>query len=270
MRTSTKVVFFVLAALFASAVYAEEAAPETAPEPTPSPEKVSTPAADDDEFEFSEKEVEVQAAPKSIDSYGHPDAHVYSIIPDYLGKAIPAGTVADVLVLFQNTGEMPLMVKHVFGALVSPVDASRFIQNFTSRAADIVVEPHTETTIAYRITPSQYLPEQPFRLLTLLDYIDPASNRYFSVAFNDTIHITEKRSAFDIELILTYAILIGTVAGILYLIYGCVSKKTTKGAAAKAPRVVNSEEWLSGTSADASYGKKKNTSRKQGGSKKKN
>jgi len=262
---------FVLAALFASAAFADDVA--AAPEPTPAPEPAAAAAPDDDEFEFTEKEVDTdvqQIMPTSLSAYAHPDVKVTAIIPDYMDKAIPAGTAVDVLVWFKNTGDMPFMVKYVHSALLSPVDATRSVQNFTARPADIVVEPHTETTIAYRVHPSEYLPEQPFRFITIVNYMDPQSNHYFNVAFNGTINFTEKKVAFDIELILTYIILLASAAGIVYLIYRCVAKKTSKGSGPKAPRVVNSEEWIYGTVANPRVSAKKTAAHKNGGSKKKN
>jgi len=281
MRTSTKILAFLFAALLAVAAVADEAAAEAAVEtatetaagaeaPKEAAEAPKAPASDD-EFEWTEKEETVepqQSAGASVESYGHPQARVMAMIPDYFGKAIPAGSEVDVLVLFQNEAETPFMIKHVFGTIVSPVDASRFIQNFTPRAADIVVEPHTETTVTYKIHPSEYLPQQHFRFITLVDYIDPSNARYLGVAFNDTIPFDEKHVAFDFELILTYIILIAIVAGIGYFIYNLVSTKFVKPAP-KVVRPVDSASWLAGTSAEA-HMKRTAARNAKGNSKKKN
>lgn len=66
----------------------------------------------------------------------------------------------------------------------------------------------------------------PYRFFSMIEYNDGKGQRYFNVLFNETLAFTEANVAFDVELIATYLLIIGFVAGMGYLAYTCFQKKT--------------------------------------------
>lgn len=234
----------MIAALFACAIstlcVGQEAHVEEVPPPT------------------NEKEVEMEThetrRPEG-NGYSHPDVRVTAMIPDYLGKEIPAGEEIEMIVWFSNQASGPMNVRGIFAALQSSMDSSRFIQNFTPRGLNLVVESNTETSISYKFRPSEYLTAMPYRFFSIVEYSDEDSQRYFNVLFNETLGFAEANVAFDVELIMTYLIIVGFFVGCGYLIYSFVAKKTnSKGKSKKTkteePEVAHEDnQWLAGTSA---------------------
>jgi len=210
-----------------------------------------------------DQEMQTGEAPRrAANDYSHPNVKVTAMIPDYLGKEIPAGEEVEMIVWFANAAETPMKLHGIFAALQSSMDASRFIQNFTPRALDVVVESNTEASVSYKFAPSEYLTAMPYRLFSVIEYSDARGQRYFNVLFNETLGFAEANVAFDVELIMTYLIIIGTIVGSIYGIYLCFTKKTTKGkskSAAKPTEEVPHEEneWLIGTSAHEHMKKQK-------------
>ena len=77
-----------------------------------------------------DQEMQMGEAPRrSANDYSHPDVKVTAMIPDYLGKEIPAGEEVEMIVWFANANAEPIRVHGIFAALQSSMDASRFIQN---------------------------------------------------------------------------------------------------------------------------------------------
>jgi len=215
-------------------------------------EKVEPPEQEKAENE----EMQTGETPKRLigNDFSHPEVKVTAMIPDYLGKEIPAGEEVEMLVWFSNQASAPMNVHGIFAALQSSMDASRFIQNFTPRGLNLVVEPNTESSISYKFHPSEYLTAMPYRFFSIIEYSDENNQRYFNILFNETIGFAEANVAFDVELIMTYLIIIGFFAGCGYLIYSCVANKaSSKGKSKKAkseePVPHEENEWLRGTSA---------------------
>jgi len=210
-----------------------------------------------------DQEMQTGETPKRAENdFSHKDVKVTAMIPDYLGKEIPAGEQVEMVVWFANTNKAPMTLRGIFAALQSSMDASHFIQNFTPRSLDIVVDSNTETSVSYKFRPSEYLTAMPYRFFSILEYSDANGQHYFNVLFNETLGFSEANVAFDVELIMTYLIIIGTFVGIIYGIYYCFMNKAakTKGKTAvkSAEPVPHDEnEWLKGTSAVKSTKKSK-------------
>ena len=66
----------------------------------------------------------------------------------------------------------------------------------------------------------------PYRYFSIIEYSDENKQRYYNVLFNETLGFAEANVAFDVELIMTYLIIIGFFAGCGYLIYYCVMNKS--------------------------------------------
>ena len=79
--------------------------------------------------------------------------------------------------------------------------------------------------MSYKFVPSEYLTPMPYRLFSVIEYSDARGQRYFNVLFNETLGFGEANVAFDLELIMTYLIIIGTFVGSIYGIYVCLTKK---------------------------------------------
>jgi len=200
--------------------------------------------------------------------FSHKDVKVTAIIPDYLGKEIPAGKQVEMIVWFANANKDPMTIHGIFAALQSSMDASRFIQNFTPRSLNLVVDGNTETSVSYKFLPSEYLTPMPYRFFSAVEYSDMNGQRYFNILFNETLGFAEADVAFDIELIMTYLIIIGTFVGSGYGIYYCVTKKNTKSKGKSSnkpaePVAHEDNEWLKGTSAHESMKRSSKKSKKE-------
>jgi len=215
--------------------------------------KADVPREEDQEMQTDD------AQRRQAGDYTSKDVKVTALIPDYLGKEIPAGEEVEMLVWFANTNPEPMTINGIFAALQSSMDASRFIQNFTPRVFhDFTVKTNSEVSISYKFRPSEYLTPMPYRFFSLIEYSDAHGQRYFNVLFNETLGFSEANVAFDVELITTYLIILGTFAGGIYGIYHFIMKKAGKGKGkkgAKTDRVSRENtsdednEWLKGTNA---------------------
>jgi len=211
-----------------------------------------------------DEEMQTGEAPKrGVNDFSHPDVKVTAMIPDFLGKEIPAGEDVEMIVWFSNQASSPMNVHGIFAALQSSMDASRFIQNFTPRGVNLIVESNTETSISYKFRPSEYLTAMPYRFFSVIEYSDENSQRYFNILFNETLGFAEANVAFDVELVMTYLIIVGFFVGIVYLAYYCVASKTTskskssKSKKSEEPVPHEENEWLVGTSAHKPKSSKK-------------
>ena len=115
----------VIAALLACAMTAlcvaeEEADVKKAAEEVKAAE---APREEDQEMQMGE------TPRRAANDYSHPDVKVTAMIPDYLGKEIPAGEEVEMIVWFANANNAPIRLHGIFAALQSSMDASRFIQN---------------------------------------------------------------------------------------------------------------------------------------------
>jgi len=255
MRVMRTLVVVALLACAMTTVFADEV--EKAPEAPAEEIPVENVPVEDQEMQTGEA---AEAPHRSIGSFSHPGVKVTAMIPDYLGKEIPAGEDIEMIVWFSNQVPIPMTVNGIFAALQSSMDSSRFIQNFTPRGLNLRVEGNTETSISYKFHPSEYLTAMPYRFFSIIEYSDENKQRYFNVLFNETLGFGEANVAFDVELIMTYLVIVGFFAGCGYLIYSCVATKTsgktkvkkTKQPSEEVPHEEN--EWLAGTSARKSGG----------------
>jgi len=252
----------MIAALIAcamTAVYADEVEVEAAEE------QFAEAVEANQEMQTGETEQEMptgETSRRAPNGFSHKDVKVTAMIPDYLGKDIPAGEDIEMVVWFSNQASYPMKLHGIFAALQSSMDPSRFIQNFTPRGLNnVIVDSGTEASVSYKFHPSEYLTPMPYRFFSIIEYTDEKDQHYYNVLFNETLPFSEANVAFDFELIMTYLILIGIVVGSGYLIYNCIankaSKSKSKNAAKSEPVPHDQNEWLVGTSAHKSSKKEK-------------
>ena len=89
-----------------------------------------------------------------------------------------------------------------------------------------MVEPKSEETLSYKFHPSEYLTAMPYRFYSVVEYYDEHQQIYQNVLHNETLQFSEAHVAFDMELIVTYAIIIAAFGGSLYGLYYCFTTKT--------------------------------------------
>ena len=80
--------------------------------------------------------------------------------------------------------------------------------------------------MSYKFHPSEYLTAMPYRYLSLIEYQDAHGQHFYNILFNETLQFAEAHVAFDLELIITYVIIVGVFAGSVYGIYYCLATKT--------------------------------------------
>jgi len=78
---------------------------------------------------------------------------------------------------------------YVEGFLRYPSDYSYYLQNFTSRSIDVVVEPKHEATVYYTFVPAQQLAGRPFGLTLRIGYHNNEGKVFTSTFFNDTVQV---------------------------------------------------------------------------------
>jgi len=127
------------------------------------------------------------------------------IFPDYPDKKLPAGEKVTVLVGFSNRGQNPFNLSWIAAALHSPFDYNYYIQNFTAREVNAIVEKGEEGSIEYQFTPDKSLEPLEFHLSISLYYNDTVDDQlYVSPILNGTIELIEKSSGLDVKALFQY------------------------------------------------------------------
>jgi len=127
------------------------------------------------------------------------------IFPDYPDKKLPVGERITVLVGFSNRGQNPFNLSWIAAALHSPFDYNYYIQNFTAREVNAIVEKGEEGSIEYQFTPDKSLEPLEFHLSISLYYNDTVDDQlYVSPILNGTIELVEKSSGLDVKTLFQY------------------------------------------------------------------
>ena len=85
---------------------------------------------------------------------------------------MPAGVWVEFLVGFTNKGKTDFILETLDASFRYPMDFNFYIQNFTHIAANKVVKPNHEATLAYSFQPSETFAGRPFGLVVNLNYRD--------------------------------------------------------------------------------------------------
>jgi len=135
------------------------------------------------------------------------------LFPDFLDKKLPVGGKVTVLVGFSNRGSSVYNLTHIGASLHSPFDYNYYIQNFTYREVDSLIEPGEEGTIEYSFTPDKSLEPLEFHLSLTLYYNDTTNNQFYRNAIiNGTVELVDLNSGLDVKTVFQYIL---AIAGLL-------------------------------------------------------
>lgn len=145
---------------------------------------------------------------------------------------IDAGSIVDCLVGFKNNGKNDFIVEAMDASLRYPQDYSYFIQNFTYRSFNRLVQPGQEATFDYAFKPHENLGGRPFGIVITLYYKDSEGKDFLDAVYNETVTFKEQDEGFDGETFFLYlfvaAMAILIIMGAQYIISSLGKKKPTK------------------------------------------
>jgi len=125
--------------------------------------------------------------------------------PDYPEKKLPIGQKVTVLVGFSNRGQTAYNLTAIGAHLHSPFDYNYYIQNFTYREVNSLIEAGEEGSIEYSFTPDKSLEPLEFHLSLALYYNDTATGQFYRNAIiNGTIELIDVSSGFDVKTLFQY------------------------------------------------------------------
>ncbi|XP_071785198.1 translocon-associated protein subunit alpha-like [Asterias amurensis] len=150
-------------------------------------------------------------------------------------KEIPVNKMVQILLGFTNNGKQNYVLENIHASLRYPQDFSYYIQNFTARDYNTVVEPGKEATLEYIFQASETLALRPFGFVMELNYKDAEGNQFMDAVFNDTVQFTEPDEGLDTETFFLYVFL---VALVVVLLVGAQQLVASLGKKRKAPKAV--------------------------------
>ncbi|XP_038069647.1 translocon-associated protein subunit alpha-like [Patiria miniata] len=200
---------------------------ETEDEGAAGGEKTAAAKSGDEEEAEEEEEVEKLKAAEDVETT--------LLFTKNADKEIPVNKLIQILVGFTNNGKQNYMVENIHASLRYPQDFTYYIQNFTSREYNTVVEPGKEATLEYIFQASESLALRPFGFVMELNYKDTEGNPFMDAVFNDTVQFVEQDEGLDTETFFLYVFL---VALVILLAVGAQQLLASYGKKRKAPKPV--------------------------------
>ncbi|KAL0480436.1 translocon-associated protein subunit alpha [Acrasis kona] len=136
-----------------------------------------------------------------------PDVGVYSFLPSIHDNTIEVGKSADVLMGFTNNGDRPFNVQYIRGYLVSPVDPTHILYNFTGTPVNVTVEAEEVATLLYRFKTNPQMDAREFGVVVDVFYLNEDRDTFATTFFNRTLNFTEASEGIDAKNIFSYLFL---------------------------------------------------------------
>jgi len=158
-----------------------------------------------------------------------PSADVVATVyfPDFPSeKKFPIGTDVQLLLGIHNKGKSTFNVSFIGASLHSPFDLDYYIQNFSVKAVDELVEPGQEQTFDYSFRPDHRLEPLEFWLSAFVIYNNTDTNQIHQTVFlNGTIDLVEKPSDMNFRRVFTYFLAFAAAGLVGYIAWHVVSPK---------------------------------------------
>eukprot|EP01080_Neovahlkampfia_damariscottae_P008800 gene8800-748_t len=237
MKTSTLFIYLCFALLFCIAL-AEEVKDEKLAKQE---EKL---AADPDEPDTAGEEPVPEPEPTLSGFFASPDVSSSFYFPKNTENKFAVGSWSDVLLGFENTGDKPFKIQYIRGHIVSPMDWTYLLQNFTGFAYNVTVEPDESNTLLYRFRPDKNVDLREFGIVIDVFYTNPDNDTFATTFFNQTVTFVEAEEVFDPRQIGSYIALavIMSVVGYILLIMFRTSTLSKKFGKSKKVEAVAQEE----------------------------
>jgi hypothetical protein len=194
---------------------------------TPSDE---SPSVESDDNQVPTEDTQTQQDAETVSGFiSSPDCEPSYALPNNADKKFELGKPADILLGFSNSGLRPFRVQYIRGHLVSPLDLTYFVQNFTGYYYNVTVNPDETATLLYRFRPDIMLDAREFVAFVDVYYINDQNDTFATTFFNETITLVEPAETFDARSIFAYVSMFGVLALIIFGAFKFVSGKVTKG-----------------------------------------
>ena len=178
------------------------------------------------------EEAEAEAAGGFM--YSHKDAVVTTLFQSHPEKELPPGERVDLLIGFQNEGEMMFNITHVFASLVNVRDYSSHVENYTVYEYGVNVHAGQEATVTYVFAPNENFDPADFGLTVLVYYSDVEGNMWVSAAYNSTVSVVEAPALVDASTAFQYVAFGLLALTIAYVVYTSRSGSGSSSRAAVA------------------------------------
>eukprot|EP01129_Flabellula_baltica_P002266 TRINITY_DN12094_c0_g1_i1.p1 TRINITY_DN12094_c0_g1~~TRINITY_DN12094_c0_g1_i1.p1 ORF type:complete len:231 (-),score=63.08 TRINITY_DN12094_c0_g1_i1:43-735(-) len=161
--------------------------------------------------------------------FSAPDVQTTVLFPDHVDRNIPMGEVSELLLGFENDGDMFFNVTFIRASFFYLIDGTIF-RNLTTFQYDQIVAPKETATFAYQFYCDFSLEPRDYGMLASVYYSDHENNNYTTVFFNGTINIYEPATELDVTTIFSTLLLLGIVGlvGFFGLKMQNPKKKTTR------------------------------------------
>lgn len=167
----------------------------------------------------------------------HPDVRIGFVLPKNDASRLPAGEEVEILVGIANDSDDYLNITNIAGSVNSPVEYRMHIQNFSVaylsyEQEPLVIEPHTEITVAYHFKPDAMLDPRDYQIGLTVFYADAGAEetvtRFSTTFFNNTVEIFEAEYELDTRGFFNYLILAALVGALLFGAYKLVLRTCAK------------------------------------------
>jgi len=176
------------------------------------------------------------------------DVSTAYIFPAYSEKRLELGEKITLLVVVSNTGLSTFNLTGMACHLHSQFDFTYYIQNFSYREPDTLLEPGRQVSLEYIFRPDKSLEPLQFWFSGYVDYNDTEGNMFRSTFINGTVELIEKEVPYNLQgffmLLLTLAI-VAVVAVFALKSFGFFdkSRKPAKAAERGTATATESSEW---------------------------
>jgi len=155
-----------------------------------------------------------------------PDISTMVFFPDFSEKKFPIGSDVQLLLGIHNKGKAPYNISFIGAYLHSPFDLDYYIQNFSVKAVEEIVEPGEEQTFDFTFRPDQRLEPLEFWLSAYVVYNNTDTSQIHQTVFiNGTIDLVEKPSDMNFRRVFTYVLAFAAAALVGYIAWHVISPK---------------------------------------------
>jgi len=160
--------------------------------------------------------------------------------PGYTEKKFPIATDVQLLLGVHNKGKAGYNISFIGAYLHSPFDLDYYIQNFSVKAVEELVEPGKEQTFDFTFRPDQRLEPLEFWLSAYVIYNNTETNQIYQTVFvNGTIDLVEKPSDMNFRRVFTYFLAFAAAGLVGYIAWHVISPKGSGSSSERGTRDEN-------------------------------
>jgi len=228
-------------------------------------EPVST-SEDSDEYDDVEVNDSAEIINPVITAGSADDVAVTAYFPEHPDRKIPIGQPVDLIVGLHNKGGVDFNITMMTAQLRSKYDWSFLVRNFSVSHVGQMLPAGSQISHTYRFITDNRLDPVDVILTGYALYNNTFGNDFESVFYNNTISLVDTSSGFDLTTILTYLMIVGALAGVVFGVVKLAGGKKKRGSSGAASSEQGSssswEEGLLSTSSSKKADKNKASKKK--------